>query len=141
MILYSLSKLAFKSSSVLKKCAACSKHALQASELTKYKKLTLKRRKQRRVYVDSLLPMGFGRAARTSFGANEHAKRGAATTNIKFLHSLHFKQLPVPFAGTWMTNGESNADDLFMSAYRIDALEDFHFSLTRGNIYMKELKK
>jgi hypothetical protein len=48
-------------------------------------------------------------------------------SNIKFMHSYHFKQLPFSFTGVWQTNAERNparqlrnAYDLFVPAHRVE---------------------
>jgi hypothetical protein len=48
-------------------------------------------------------------------------------SRIKLMHSFHFKQLPVSFAETWITNNNRNmdrilrnADDLYVPAHRVE---------------------
>jgi hypothetical protein len=48
-------------------------------------------------------------------------------SRIKFMHSFHFKLLPMSFAKTWITNGERNPDrmlrnseDYYIPAHRVE---------------------
>jgi hypothetical protein len=48
-------------------------------------------------------------------------------SRIKFMHNFYFKQLPISFAETWITNAERNpdrmlrnADDLYIPAHCVE---------------------
>jgi hypothetical protein len=82
-------------------------------------------------------------------------------SRIKFMHNFHFKQLPISFAETWITNATRNpdrilrnADDLYIPAHRVEfvrRLPLFSFPLAwnsapgekqnpRQHLYLKYLK-
>ena len=82
-------------------------------------------------------------------------------SNVKFMHSFHFKILPISFANTWMTNIERNperalrnANDLFIPPHRVEFVKRlplYNMPLVwnnapgdklnpRQHLYLKELK-
>jgi hypothetical protein len=83
-------------------------------------------------------------------------------SKIKFMHSFHFKKLPLSFANTWTTNFERNperalrnANDLFILPHRVEFVKRlplYTFPLAwnsalgeklnpRQHLYLKELKQ
>ena len=82
-------------------------------------------------------------------------------SSIKFMHTFHFKQLPLSFADTWTTNIERNperalrnANDLFIPPHRVEFVKRLPlYTLPsawntapgeklnpRQHLYLKELK-
>jgi hypothetical protein len=82
-------------------------------------------------------------------------------SNVKFMHSFHFKILPISFANTWMTNIERNperalrnANDLFIPPHRVEFVKRLPLYTQplawnnapgdklnpRQHLYLKELK-
>ena len=82
-------------------------------------------------------------------------------SNVKLMHSFHFKMLPISFANTWMTNIERNperalrnANDLFIPPHRVEFVKRLPlYTLPhvwnnapgdklnpRQHLYLKELK-